>query len=99
MGDSILHYTAGLFTAYSSAIYTLTFLVGIFLAAKFNRGAVAALSLVAVIAGFYVRAGAHPLSTTGVIAMIVVHVAGGALVGAWLKGKSSFAYQEPVKKA
>ena len=97
MGDSILHYTAGLFTAYSSAIYTATFLVGIYLAAKFNRSTVAVLSLAAVAVGFYVRNGAHPLSATGVIAMIVVHVAGGALVGAWLKGKSAYAYQEPSK--
>lgn len=98
MGDSILHYTAGFLTAYASAIYTLTFLVGIYFAAKFNRGTVAAIALAAVVAGFYVRSGAHPLSAAGITAMIVVHVAGGALVGAWLKGKSAFGYKAPSNK-
>lgn len=96
MGDSILHYTAAL-TDYITFFYTATFLVGIYLAAKFHRGGAALVGLLGVVGGLAVRMSVHPLSLEGIIAMVVVHVAGGALVGAWLRGKSAYQYKPATK--
>lgn len=96
MGDSILHYTTAL-TDYITFGYLATFLVGVYLAAKFHRGGTALVGLLGVVGGLAVRMSVHPLSIEGIIAMVVVHVAGGALIGAWLRGKMSYQYQPPAK--
>ncbi len=92
MGDSILHYTNTLITAISSGAFTFTFLIGIWLAAKYSRTTLW-ISIAAVVGAIAIRSGMHPHSIAGLTAMTVLHVSGGCLVGLLLRRK--FAYRAP----
>lgn len=95
MGDSILHYTNLLLTAASSSVFTFTFLIGVWLAAKFSRTTLW-ISVAAVIGSIALRSYVHPHSLMGLSAMTALHIAGGCLVGLWLRRK--FKYQDPATK-
>lgn len=87
--DSIMQWTSGLPNAVATFAFALTFLVGVWAAAKFGKATLLP-SLLIGAATFYVRAQAPALSFTAIASMSVLHIAAGCLLGLWLKRSKRF---------
>ncbi|MDZ4837363.1 MAG: hypothetical protein SGJ27_26555 [Candidatus Melainabacteria bacterium] len=80
--DTIMHYTVGLSTAGATIWFALTFLVGIWAAARCGKHTLVPSILIAVVV-CYVRFGlqADPIGLTAILCMGGLHLASGVWVG------------------
>ncbi|MBP9094921.1 hypothetical protein KBI23_28130 [bacterium] len=76
--DNIMHYTDPTMTLVATVSFFVTFLVGIWLGAKFGKLTIFPALVISFIA-FYVRSTAFPLSFEAIAAVSALHVAVGAL--------------------
>ena len=92
--DSIMQYTAGLFTAFDTFWFAVTFLAGIWAAARYGKATLLP-SIILGVAVSYVRFGLGfaPLSFVAVLCMGGLHVASGVWLGLLFnrKGKAQSA--------
>jgi hypothetical protein len=86
--DSILHYTDGTTTLVATASFVITFIVGVWLGARFGKKTVLPALVLGAIA-VYLRSTAFPLSVEAIAAVSLLHVAAGALTALLVGRKSS----------
>lgn len=77
--DSILHYTDGTLTLVAVASFVVTFIIGVWLGAKYGKKTVLPAILLGAVA-VYVRSVSFPLSFEAIAAVSFLHVASGALL-------------------
>jgi len=87
--DTIMQWTGGLPNALATLAFAVTFLVGVWLAAKFGKLTLLP-ALIIGAATFYVRAQAPALSVTAITSMSVLHVAAGCVLGLLLARSKRF---------
>ena len=87
--DSIMQWTGGLPNAVATLAFAVTFLVGVWAAARFGKLTLLP-ALIVSAATFYVRAQVPALSAVAIVSMSVLHVAAGCLLGLWLKRSKRF---------
>lgn len=76
--DQIMHYTDPTMTLVATISFVVTFLIGVWLGAKYGKRTIIPALVVSFIA-FYLRSSAFPLSFQAIAAVSVLHVACGAL--------------------
>ncbi len=87
--DTIMQWTGGLVNAAATFAFAVTFLAGIWCAAKFGKITLLP-SLLAVGLTFYFRLQAPALSMAAIASMSALHVAAGCLLGLWLRRSKKF---------
>lgn len=87
--DTIMQWTGGLVSALATLSFAVTFLVGVWAAARFGKLTLLP-SLLLLAATFYVRLQYPALSGTSIFLMSAFHVAGGCLIGLYLKRSKRF---------
>ncbi len=78
--ETIMQYTGGATTAVATLAFAVTFLAGVWAAAKYGRLTLLP-SIVVVGVAFAVRVHAEPLSLVAISSMSALHVAAGCLLG------------------
>ncbi len=80
--DSIMQYTAGLATAFDTFWFAVTFLAGIWIAARYGKAALVP-SIIVGVAVCYIRfvLNFEPLSTVAALCMGGLHIASGVWLG------------------
>lgn len=86
--DTILHYTDGTMTLVATASFVITFIVGVWLGARFGKKTVIPALVLSAIA-VYLRSTAFPLSIEAIAAVSLLHVAAGSLTALLVGRKSS----------
>ncbi|HEY9790285.1 MAG TPA: hypothetical protein V6D22_07800 [Candidatus Obscuribacterales bacterium] len=87
--DSIMQWTDGLTTAVATLSFALSFLLGIWCAARFGMRTVW-WALIAAGAAFFVRLELSALSSISIICMSIVHLSAGCGIGLWLRRSKNF---------
>lgn len=85
--DSIMHYTDGTTTLVATASFVISFIIGVWLGARYGKKTVLPALLVGAVA-CYLRSVAGPLSVEAIAAVSVLHVAAGALTSLLVGRKS-----------
>ncbi len=78
--DTILHHSDGLVTSGINLLYAVVVLAGVFLAARYGKSVLKP-SLVLLVLAFGVRAFVAPTDIVAVVAMTVLHIVSGCLIG------------------
>lgn len=85
--DNIMHYTSPTLTLVATASFVITFIIGVWLGARYGKRVIIPALVVSVVA-FYLRSTAFPLSFVAIASVSALHVAAGALT-ALLVGRKS----------
>lgn len=88
--DTIMHYTDGLVTSGATAWFAVTFLVGIWVAARYGKVTLLP-SIIVGLAVSYLRFGLHadPIGCAAILSMGGLHLAAGVWVGLFMnRGKN-----------